>query len=479
VKKLAGLVLALTLVLGSLVAYQPSLDAAAVIRILIDGQPMQLDVAPVIRAGRVLVPFRALFESFGATVGWDAATETVTGQRGDTTIALVLGRNVATVNGRNVTLDVAPFALTGRTLVPLRFVAENLGAEVSWDEAARTVVVVRPVAIRRVRIEGNAQSQKLAAYANQDAFISPAELNMLRERNERDVVVIGVLNPTSALIPLNPARSPIDGTFAVWRPDYSGTNAPTAIAPAVSGMAFSREVMEDLLSRAGATPSSMIVVYAADALHDAARFMWQIRQLGHRDVRYLDGGLNAWQAARFPTGRFARLAEQPVLTGYRAPNFDATRGNASIQMVVSALLNPREWVVIDTRSPDEFAGRSTASSRGAFGTGRLLGAVHIDWVNANAADRTLKTREEMAAIFAETIRGRNVIVFCQSGVRSSHTLVVLRDVLGHQNVFNYDGSWIEWSYVASEVSAGHVPSGLQIQVRTLTELWTDNRGEIR
>ncbi|MBT9152844.1 MAG: hypothetical protein DDT35_01070 [Firmicutes bacterium] len=208
-KKLAVVFLALTLVLGSLISYQPSLDAAAVIRVLIDGQPMQLDVAPVIRAGRVLIPFRALFEAFGAIVGWDAATETVTGQKGDTTIALVLGRNVATVNGRQVNLDVAPFALTGRTLVPLRFVAENLGAEVRWDEAARTVVVVRQTVLRRVRMEGQAQSQKLATYANQDAFISPAELNMLRERNERDVVVIGVLNPTLALIPLNAARSPL------------------------------------------------------------------------------------------------------------------------------------------------------------------------------------------------------------------------------------------------------------------------------
>ncbi|MBS3950267.1 MAG: hypothetical protein KGZ53_06365 [Peptococcaceae bacterium] len=478
-KKLLTWVMVLALGISSLFAYQPTLTEASAIRVLIDRQPMVLEVAPIIRAGRVLVPFRALFEAFGVSVNWVEATNTVTGQRGDTTISLVIGRNVAVVRGQNVNLDVAPLILNGRTLVPLRFVAENLGADVTWDESTQTVNVIRQVSLRRVRIEGDAQSHKLSRFANQDAFISPAELKMLMDRGERDVVVIGVLNPTSALLPLNAARSPIEGSFSVWRPDYSGTDSPLAVSPTVSGMTRSRQVVEDLLSRAGATPASMIVVYAADAHHDAARFMWQIRHLGHRDVRYLDGGLNAWQAARFPTGRFARLAEQPLLTAYQSPNYNVAVNNADLAMVVHALYNPREWVVIDTRSAAEYAGRSTASSRGAFGTGRLIGSVHIEWVNANAADLTLKSRDELAAIFRDTIQGRRAIVLCQSGVRSAHTYMVLAEVLGHENVFNYDGSWIEWSFVASEVSVGQVPTALRQQVQALTELWADNRGEIK
>jgi len=478
-KKFASLILAVAMLLATLSFSGESLQAATPIRILIDNEAMRLDVDPIIQQGRVLVPFRALFEAFGATVGWDAATNTVTGQREGVSIVLVLNSRTARVNNIEVTLDVAPFATRGRTLVPLRFVAENLGADVSWDEATRTVIVVRPRAARQVRIAGNAHSQRVAQFANPDRFITPEELHALRQRNEQGIVVIGVLNPTLAIIPLNPARSPIEGSFSVWRPDYSGTGSVHAVTPGVSGMAFSREVMEGLLSRAGATPQSMIVVYALDNFHDAARFVWQIQQLGHQDVRYLDGGLNAWQAARFPTGNFARLAEQPLQARYVAPSFDPSRGNASLQGVLNALNIPSEWVVIDTRSADEFAGRNTASSRGAFGVGRIRGTVHIDWVNANAADRTLKSRAEMAAIYNEHIRGRRVIVFCQSGVRSSHTLMVLRDVLGVANVFNFDGSWIEWSFVASEVSAGQVPEALQRQVRDWTELWNDHRGEIR
>ncbi|MBT9153596.1 MAG: putative thiosulfate sulfurtransferase [Firmicutes bacterium] len=477
-KKLVVLVVALALVVGGLLPVGPQGTEASTIRILIDGQPMTLQVAPVIRNGRVLVPFRALFEAFGATVNWQEATETVTGQLGTTSISLRLNRPEAVVNGRAVRLDVAPIVLGGRTLVPLRFVAENLGADVRWEESTQTVVVVRQVALRRVRIAGNAQSDKLAAYANQDAFISPAELKQLMDRNEPDIVVIGVINPTLAIIPLHAARSPIAGSFTVWRADYSGTGSPLALAPAVSGMASSREVMENLLSRAGATPQSMIVVYALDNMHDAARFMWQIRQLGHRDVRLLDGGLNAWQAANFPTGSFARLSEQPVQAAYRSPDFNPAVNNVRLGDVVRALQNPNEWVVIDTRSADEFNGRPSASSRGAFGTGRLIGSVHIDWVAANAADRTLRTREEIVAAYSAAIRGRKVIVFCQSGVRSAHTQVVLRDVLGLE-VYNFDGSWIEWSYAASEFSANQVPESVRRTVLQHTEQWTDNRGELR
>jgi len=477
VKKLIVLLLSVALAVA-LVPFQPLNLEARTIRILLDGAPMTVEVAPVIRAGRVLVPFRALFEAFGATVGWQEATETVTGQLGTTSIALRLNREEAVVNGRTVRLDVAPFVMAGRTLVPLRFVAENLGADVTWDESTYTVTVVRQAALRNVRIAGDAHSAKLAAYANPNAFISPAELKQLMDRNEPDVVVIGVINPTLAIIPLHAAGSPIAGSFTVWRGDYCGPNSPLALAPALGGMARSQEVMEGLLSRAGATPQSMIVVYALDALHDSARFMWQIRQLGHRDVRLLDGGLNAWRAANFPTGRFVRLVDQPVQTAYKAPNHNPAVNNVRLGDVITALQNPNEWVVIDTRSADEFNGRPSTSSRGAFGIGRLIGSVHIEWVAANAPDRTIRTREEIAAAYSAAIRGRKVIVFCQSGVRSAHTQIVLRDVLGIE-AYNYDGSWIELSFAASEYSRNQVPESVRRTVLQHIEQWTDNRGVLR
>jgi len=143
VKKLVVLVVALALVVGGLLPVGPQGTEASTIRILLDGQPMTLQVPPVIRNGRVLVPFRALFEAFGATVDWQPATETVTGRLGTISLSMRLNQPTAVVNGRNVQLDVAPIVMGGRTLVPVRFVAENLGADVRWEERTQTVVVAR------------------------------------------------------------------------------------------------------------------------------------------------------------------------------------------------------------------------------------------------------------------------------------------------------------------------------------------------
>jgi thiosulfate/3-mercaptopyruvate sulfurtransferase len=153
--------------------------------------------------------------------------------------------------------------------------------------------------------------------------------------------------------------------------------------------------------------------------------------------------------------------------------------DVSIPTIIEAINNPKDWVVIDTRSKDEFDGQKTGSSRGAFGTGRVKGTIHIDWVSAiNKEDTTLKSIVELKQIYEETIKDKNVIVFCQSGVRSAFTYAVLKNVLGAKNVYNYDGSWIEWSYVASEASKGKVDDNLRDQVINLTEEWSDNKGAI-
>jgi peptide/nickel transport system substrate-binding protein len=100
-----------------------------------------MDVAPTIQNGRTLVPMRAIFEALGAQVHWDDATSTIRAYRREDAIVLQLGNRTAWVNGPSRQLDVAPVAIGGRTMVPLRFVAEALGAQVAWVDATRTVTV--------------------------------------------------------------------------------------------------------------------------------------------------------------------------------------------------------------------------------------------------------------------------------------------------------------------------------------------------
>jgi hypothetical protein len=88
-----------------------------------------------------MVPMRAIFEELGATVDWDGATQTVTGIRGNTTVVMRINERVMYVDGREVTIDVPPSLINGRTLVPVRVIAEGLGMGVVWDAASRTVII--------------------------------------------------------------------------------------------------------------------------------------------------------------------------------------------------------------------------------------------------------------------------------------------------------------------------------------------------
>ena len=84
---------------------------------------------------------RAIFEALGASVDWNGAAQTVTATNGDTVVRLTIGSATATVNGVSVTIDQPGVVVNGRTLVPLRFVAESFGVSVNWNGATRTVTI--------------------------------------------------------------------------------------------------------------------------------------------------------------------------------------------------------------------------------------------------------------------------------------------------------------------------------------------------
>ena len=90
---------------------------------------------------RTLVPLRAIAEALGATVGFEDTSKTVTLTRGATTVQLQIGNPKASVNGQPVTLDVPGIIMNGRTLVPVRFISEAFGAPVNWDDFSRTVSI--------------------------------------------------------------------------------------------------------------------------------------------------------------------------------------------------------------------------------------------------------------------------------------------------------------------------------------------------
>jgi len=110
--------------------------------VLLDGEPLDFDVSPTIEQGRVLVPMRAIFEALGTDLDWDGPTQTVTATKDQTTVTLIIGSRTVYKTGAPIVLDVAPKIVNNRTLVPLRFVSEALGASVDWDAATQVVTIV-------------------------------------------------------------------------------------------------------------------------------------------------------------------------------------------------------------------------------------------------------------------------------------------------------------------------------------------------
>lgn len=113
---------------------------AQTIRATLDGQPLYFDQPPISREGRLLVPLRGIFEGLGATVV-SLPGGRIKATKGATNVELQLGSRRAFVDGQAVTLEVPAMAINGRTLVPIRFVSEALGAEVGWDSMTKTVVI--------------------------------------------------------------------------------------------------------------------------------------------------------------------------------------------------------------------------------------------------------------------------------------------------------------------------------------------------
>lgn len=116
-----------------------AIAAAAPLTVSVNDRP--LPVAALVERGRALVPMRSIFAALGAGVVYDSASHRVTAHRGSDSVVVVLGSTTAHLNGFPIALDVAPHIAGDRVYVPLRFVAQALGARVSYDGAARTIFV--------------------------------------------------------------------------------------------------------------------------------------------------------------------------------------------------------------------------------------------------------------------------------------------------------------------------------------------------
>ena len=126
----------IALFLAALCTFTPLTAFAADVNI--DRKPLQMDVSPTVINGRTMVPMRSIFEGLGAAVSY---TRGITAQKEDKTITLYLNEKNAFINGVSHSLDTPAVAVNGRTMVPVRFVAESLDCKVYWDSYNQLVSI--------------------------------------------------------------------------------------------------------------------------------------------------------------------------------------------------------------------------------------------------------------------------------------------------------------------------------------------------
>ena len=154
-------------------------DEGRLITVFVDGQKINFDVNPVLDNGRTLVPMRFIFEALGATVGWDDATQTATAVKGDITISITINKPELVKNGRVIVLDVPAKLVNDRTLVPVRAVSEGMDAKVEWIDATSQVIITTASPKDSYSRSELSQNDMAKLVANAKGYISKFEKEIL------------------------------------------------------------------------------------------------------------------------------------------------------------------------------------------------------------------------------------------------------------------------------------------------------------
>ncbi|MGA3488775.1 sulfurtransferase [Micromonosporaceae bacterium DT55] len=220
---------------------------------------------------------------------------------------------------------------------------------------------------------------------------------------------------------------------------------------------LNKSQFEALLSERGVANDDVVVLYGGNNNWFAAYAYWYFKLYGHREVKLIDGGRKKWELDARP------LTDEIVTRP--ATQYVASEPDLSIRAfrdeVVEAI---GAKALVDVRSPDEFAGRLLAPAHlpqeAALRGGHIPTAVNVPWSKAANEDGTFKSDDELRALYAAAglDESKDIIAYCRIGERSSHTWFVLRELLGHTNVKNYDGSWSEYgSLIGVPIVLGDEP----------------------
>ena len=249
-------------------------------------------------------------------------------------------------------------------------------------------------------------------------------------KNDADVVLIEVDEDVSAY-----DAGPIAGAIKLdWKDDLQDQ---------VRRDFVNQEQFSALLSAKGIGNDDTVILYGGNNNWFAAYAYWYFKLYGHQDVKLLDGGRKKWELDGRPL-----VTDVPdrASTSYTAKVPDNTI--RAFRDEVIAAIGAKN--LVDVRSPDEFSGKILAPAHlpqeQSQRPGHIPTAINVPWSKAANEDGTFKSDDDLAKLYAEAgLDGSQpTIAYCRIGERSSHTWFVLRELLGHSDVKNYDGSWTEY-----------------------------------
>jgi thiosulfate/3-mercaptopyruvate sulfurtransferase len=207
--------------------------------------------------------------------------------------------------------------------------------------------------------------------------------------------------------------------------------------PPATGLLPDRPRLDRVFSSLGLTPQTHVVAYDDEGGGNAGRLLWTLDVIDHQRFSWLNGGIHAWANEGHPLDNHPARA-QP--SDYHVRGV----GPALAELdYVRSRLAADDLVLLDARSADEYSGRS----RYAMRAGHIPGAVNMAWLHAIDMHRNLrlKSDDEVEEILhgLRITRDKEVITYCQTHHRSSHSYMMLR-VLGFPRIRGYAGAWAEW-----------------------------------
>jgi len=204
------------------------------------------------------------------------------------------------------------------------------------------------------------------------------------------------------------------------------------------------EAFGELFGSRGISNDHTIVLYGDRNNWFAAYTYWYLKYYGHEAVKLVNGPREKWLSEGRPTST--------EIPSYEPTTFATKPGNPEIRAlrdeVFGALDSGKK--LVDVRSPQEFSGELIAMAgyeqEGAQRGGHIPGAASVPWAQAVREDGTFKSKEELEELYGGkgVLSGDPIIAYCRIGERSAHTWFVLHELLGKDDVKNYDGSWTEW-----------------------------------